>query len=47
LLVIPAMRFSTADGPVKQESSVFTLNNLEALDPSFRWDDEQNQSFLK
>jgi len=26
----------------KQESSAFTFNDLKALDPSFRWDDEQN-----
>jgi hypothetical protein len=29
----------------KQESSAFTFNDLKALDPSFRWDDEQNQTF--
>jgi len=28
-------------------SSAFTLNDLTALDPSFRWDDEKNQTFLK
>jgi len=27
-------------------SSTFTFNDLKALDPSFRWDDEQNQTFL-
>jgi hypothetical protein len=46
LLVIPAKRFSTAEGLVKQESSAFEFNGLKALDPSFRWDDEQNQTSL-
>jgi len=46
-LVIPARRFSTAEGLVKQESSAFAFNSLKALDPSFRWDDEQNQTFLR
>jgi len=45
--VIPARRFSTAEGLVKQESSDLTFNDLKALDPSFRWDDEQNQTFPK
>jgi hypothetical protein len=45
LLVIPARRFSTAEGLVKQESSAFAFNDLKTLDPSFRWDDEQNQTF--
>jgi len=45
LPVIPARRLSTAEGLVKQKSSAFTFNGLKALDPSFRWDDEQNQTF--
>jgi hypothetical protein len=44
LLVIPARRFSTAEGLVKQESSAFAFNGLQALDPSFRWDDERSPS---
>jgi len=31
----------------EQESSAFVFNDLQALDPSFRWYDEQNQSFLR
>jgi hypothetical protein len=38
-LVIPARRFSTAEGLVKQASSIFVFNGLKALGPSFRWGD--------
>ena len=31
----------------KQESSAFALNDLEALDPSLRWDHEQSQNIPK
>jgi hypothetical protein len=31
----------------RQESSAFTFNGWKALDPSLRWDDEQNQAFPK
>ena len=31
----------------KPESSAFSFNSLKALDPSFRWDDEQNQTIPK
>jgi hypothetical protein len=52
LLVIPARRFSTAEGLVKQESSAFAFNGLQALDPGLtsppavesRWDDERSPS---
>jgi hypothetical protein len=55
LLVIPARRFSTAEGwsgvalqqPYGWSSSVFAFNGLQALDPSLRWDDEQNRSIFK
>ncbi len=46
--------FEPREGPInsasrssflqKQESSAFAFNGLQTLDPSFRWDDEQNQS---
>jgi hypothetical protein len=44
--VIPARRFSTAEGPVTLESSDFRLSNdLESLGPSLRWDDELDASY--
>jgi hypothetical protein len=39
------LRLSTTEGLVKQESSAFAFNDLKTLDPSFRWDDEQNRTF--
>jgi hypothetical protein len=40
LPVIPARRFSTAVGLVKQESSASAFNELQMLDPGFRRGDE-------